>query len=233
MPNFPTDTKLFFLNAIDNLRDPVRSTRWRVLIPQEVLRVIGLVSLANGSFDATVEGTSDFALHVKSCKIPDRNLETAEQFYMGFSQAHVTNTQLGADIPLESILLEDMRAYQAMHTWQSMCMNTGVLKAKDGSDIISSAANIRLGAGVHKDAANNDLVSVVRNSTVAIELYNFMNDNVIARYTLLNAFPKSVGGYNLSYQSASLINFPFTLHCDNWSFTAMDDYAKTGNSAIG
>lgn len=233
MADFSTKTKLFFQSGIDVLRDPVRSTRWRVLIPSEVLKVVGKVNLANGSFAGNTDGTDDFALHVKSCKFPERTIEMQEQFYMGFGQAHVTNAKLSADIPFESILLEDMRAYEFMLAWQSMCINTGALLSESGVDKVNDSANIRLGLGTHKDANNNDLVGVVRNSTVSIELYNWMNGDVIARMSMVNAFPTNVGGFNLSYQSASLINFPFTLHCDRWNVSVIEKYADTANNPIG
>jgi hypothetical protein len=233
MADFSTKTKLFFQSGIDGLRDPVRSTRWRVKIPTEVLKVVGKVNLANGNFAGTEDGTDNFALHVKSCKFPERVIQMQEQFYMGFGQAHVTNATLAADIPFQSILLEDMRAYEFMLAWQSMCINTGVLINEAGVDKVNQSANIRLGLGTHKDTNNNDLVGVVRNSTVAIELYNWMNGDVIARMNMVNAFPINVGGFDLAYQTASLINFPFTLHCDRWEVAVIEKYAETANDPVG
>lgn len=229
MADFTNKTKLFFLSGIDNLRDPVRSTRWRVLIPSEILRVVGLNAIPNGSFLPDEDGTNDFALHVKSCKIPDMNIEAVDQYYMGFGQSHVTNAQLSADIQFESILLEDMRAFNTIHAWQQMCINTGLLVNTSGENIINNSSNIREGLGVHKDSAKNDLVGVVRNSNVTIELYNWMNGDVIAQTKLINAYPKSVGGFSLSYQNAGLINFPFTLHCDRWTSTTIDGYDGKAN----
>src|SRR5574343_1152918 len=144
MADFSTQTKLFSLNGIDNLRDPVRNTRWRVLIPSEIFAATGIQVTNGGQFNNGQDGTDEFALHVKTCKIPELKNEAKDHWYMGFKQKHVVNTDMSAELDFQTILLEDMRAYEAMIAWEQACHNTGILvdrkSTRNSSHITNSYA---------------------------------------------------------------------------------------------
>jgi len=220
-------TKLFFLSQIDNLRDPVRNTRWRVLIPSDVFAATG-INVTNGDqFNNGEEGTDEFALHVKACKIPSIKVNDDTHEYMGFKQHHPVNAEISTEITFSTILLEDMRAYEAMLAWEQSCLNTGILVNESNEDRMNQTG-LRLGLGTHKDASSdNTTQKVLRNSNVKVELYNWMRGDVIMRLNLINAFPTSVGGFDLKYDQAGLIKFEFTLKCDRWTVQIPKDY-KTG-----
>lgn len=222
MADFSNQTKLFSLNGIDNLRDPVRNTRWRVLIPSEIFAATGIAVTNGAQFSNGQDGTDEFALHVKTCKIPELKNESKDHVYMGFKQKHVVNTDMSAEIDFQTILLEDMRAYEAMIAWEQSCHNTGVLSDGSTSDRMNQTG-LRLGLGNHKDKENNTSM-VVRNNTVKVELYNWMRGDVIMRLNLINAFPTSIGGFDLNYNSADLVNFTFKLMCDRWTVQIPEGY---------
>jgi len=223
MADFSNQTKLFFLSAIDNLRDPVRTTRWRVLIPSEVFAASGIQVTNGDQFTNNEDGTDNFALHVKSCQIPTIKLDQGQHHYMGFPSSHPVNAQISADINFESILLEDMRAYEAMLGWQQACLNTGILVDDQGKDRMNQTG-LRLGLGNHKDVAN-PTNQVLRNANIKIELYNWMRGDVIMRLNLINAYPTEVAGFDLSYQNAAIANFKFGLHADRWTIQIPEDYS--------
>lgn len=225
MAGFGNQTKLFFLSGIDNLRDPVRTTRWRVLIPSSVFAASGIQVTNGDQFTNGEDGTDNFALHVKTCKIPELKNQSADHHYMGFPQAHVVNTNISADIDFETILLEDMRAYEAMLGWEQACQNTGVLVDGRLNDRMNQTG-LRLGLGNHKDI-ENPTSPVVRNTDIKIELYNWMRGDVIMRLNLINAYPTTVGGFDLSYKQADIANFTFSLHADRWTVQIPEDY-QTG-----
>jgi hypothetical protein len=223
MADFSNQTKMFFLSGIDNLRDPVRTTRWRVLIPSSVFAASGIQVTNGDQFTNGEDGTDNFALHVKSCQIPTLKNTSADHHYMGFPQAHVVNTDISADIEFETILLEDMRAYEAMLGWEQACQNTGVLVNEQFNDRMNQTG-LRLGLGNHKDI-ENPTVAVVRNSNIKIELHNWMRGEVIMRLNLINAYPTQITGFDLSYKDANIANFKFTLHADRWTIQIPEDYA--------
>lgn len=222
MADFSNQTKLFFLSATDGLRDPVRTTRWRVLIPSEVFTASGIQVTNGDQFTNGEDGTNNFALHVKSCQIPSITTEKADHHYMGFASSHPVNAQISADIAFDTILLEDMRAYEAILGWQQACLNTGLLVNAQNQDRMNQTG-LRLGLGNHKDITNSSS-QVLRNMNIKVELYNWMRGDVIMRLNLINAFPTNVTGFDLNYQTASIANFKFTLHADRWTIYIPDEY---------
>ncbi|MGK3945878.1 hypothetical protein ABK046_46975, partial [Streptomyces caeruleatus] len=71
----------------------------------------------------------------------------------------------------------------------------------------------------------NPTSTVVRNSTIKVELYNWMRGDVILRLNLINAYPVSVDGFGLSYSDANIVNFKFKLHADRWTIQIPEGYA--------
>ena len=62
--------KVFYASAIDHLVDPQRSTRWRLVIPTDIFRLVG-VNCTNGVHFGTEGGSDEFALHVQGgAKVP-------------------------------------------------------------------------------------------------------------------------------------------------------------------
>ena len=226
--NQNVEPTFFFLNNIDTLRDPVRSTRWRVLIPQSIFKASGIQVTVGKDFGQAdgVSGTNEFALHVKTCDIPDITINEDKHNYMGFGSSYPTGAEISGELSFDTILLEDMRAYEAMLAWSQACLNTGILANSDNSDGINnrmSDAGLELGLGQHKDMGNNaygsGALNVLRNSDIKIELYNWMRGDRIVVVKLINAYPKSVKGpKNFNYDSNGKIQqFNFTLHYDRFT----------------
>lgn len=224
MADTTNQTKLFFLSAIDNLRDPVKNTRWRMLVPNTIFAATG-ISVTNGDqFSGGEEGTDEFALHVKTAKIPDITITEGQHNYMGFPSKHPINATIGGTMDFQTILLEDIRAYEAVLAWEQSCLNTGILVGDDGVTDRMNLTGLRLGLGNHKDS-NNPTSAVLRNQTIKVELYNWMTGDVILQIYLYNAWPKSVTGGNLSYTNAEIMNFNFQLIYDRWGVHIPKDYS--------
>lgn len=219
-------TKMFFLSGIDNLRDPARNTRWRLIIPSGIFAATGIKATNGLDFGSGEDGTNDFALHVESCPIPGIQIKEDYLEYMGFKSAFPVNAEISADLKFTTKLMEDMRAYEAMLGWQQSLLNTGVLVDDAGNDRMSSSdKGVALGMGNHKDIKNSTH-DVLRNNSIRVELYNWMLGRSIFKLNLINAFPKDVSGFELSYaESAKLLKFDFTLHCDRWTVHVPPDYS--------
>lgn len=217
-------TKDFFLGAIDGLRDPFKTTRWRLWIPGEVFLATG-INPTNGDPFGTVEGESDFSLHIKTAKIPDITVDSGSVDYMGFKSFYPTGAKIDAELDYETIMLEDMRAYEAVLAWQQSVLNTGVLVDSNNKDRMSQTG-LELGLGNHK-VATNPTANVLRNQNVKVELYNWMVGDVILRLNLINAYPIKVTGPSLNYSNAELAKFNFTLKCDRWTVHVPENL-KTG-----
>jgi len=232
--NQEVNPTFFFLNKIDGLRDPVRNTRWRLLIPQDVFKASGIKVTVGNDFGLAegVAGTEDFALHVKTCAIPDIELTEDKHWYMGFGSSYPVNAKIDADLQFQTILLEDVRAFEAMIAWSQACLNTGLLAQNEASDGLNNRmtedGGLELGLGQHKDKGNlphGADVNVLRNSSIRIELYNWMRGDRILQLKLINAYPTKVEGpKDFKYtQDAAIQNFNFTLHCDRWTLYVPKD----------
>lgn len=215
-------TKLFFLSGIDNLRDPARSTQWRLLIPANIFAATGIQPTNGLDFGTGEEGTDDFALHIKQCQIPGIEIQDDKHNYMGFESSYPVKANISADIPMETIMLEDIRAYEAVMAWQQSVLNTGLLVDESNQDRMNKTG-LRLGAGNHKDI-QNPTSTVLRNSDVKIELYNWMLKQPILQVRLINAYPQKVEGVDLSYSDAKILNFKFVVHCDRWTMHVNKGY---------
>ncbi len=220
-------TKDFFLGALDNQRDPVRTTRWRLLIPGNIFTASGLRP-TNGDSFGRIEGEDDFAIHVKTAKIPEIKVDTKEIEYMGFKMNFPTNAEIGAELDFEAIMYEDMRAWEAVLAWEQSIINTGLLIDNTDSDRMGQTG-LELGLGNHK-VSTNPTAEVLRNNTIRLELYNWMTGDCIFRMNLINAMPTSVGGPSLNHKDADIARFNFKLKCDRWSVYIPEKY-KTGKGA--
>lgn len=216
-------SSMFFLSAIDTLADPVRNTRWRLLLPPSIFAATG-IKVSNGlDFGSGMDGMNDFALHVDGCSVPELNIKDDYLSWMGFKSAFPVNTDISADLAFESKLLEDFRSFEAIHAWGQSMINTGLLV--DGSDADRmSVAGSPLGLGPHKDIRNPSS-TVLRNNSIAVELYDWSHGTVIMRLKLINAHPTKIEGFDLIHsEDAKLLSFKFTLHCDRWTIYVPPGY---------
>jgi len=220
----------FYLSAIDHLKDPSRKTRWRMLLQSSILSHT-FYNNTNKSdlFENSDESTNEFALHVKDCKIPDITLTQAAHNYMGFKSSYVTNAKIDATFPFKAIVLEDMRAYEAILGWHQACLNTGLLKqGATGIDVFTTQSGITLGLGHHKD---DETIHITRNNNIKVEMYNWFTGKVIMTVNLINAVPTIVSGWSMDYEEAGGLNyFTFTLHADRWTVNITENGGKDSNS---
>lgn len=210
---FDKNSKMFFLSAIDNLPDPLRDTKWRLLIPSDIFKATG-IKVSNGvDFGIGEAGTDDFALHIDAAEIPEQKLNTDKINWMGFNSSYVTGADISGEIKFTAKHLEDLRVWEAMTAWMNSLYNTGILVNQTGNSRLVDTG-LALGLGAHKDI-NNPTSMVLRNNSIRIEMYNWMRGEVVFSYRLINAMPTMVGGWSLQHSDqAKLLTFDFTLHYD-------------------
>lgn len=219
--------KVFYASAIDHLVDPQRSTRWRLIIPTDLFRLVG-VNCTNGVHFGTEGGDDEFALHVQSgAKVPAAKIKDAPINYMGFQKYFaVQQDGLAGEMDIKCLLLEDMRAYEMMMAWNQTCFNQGILSntgtndAIHESDRIANEGNnkIYLGLG-QQENHNNPYAGLMRNASIRLELYDWMYGRVTLSVLLVNAWPKHVDAsqFNLDYQDAKLGTFTVKFRYDRFN----------------
>lgn len=219
--------KVFYASAIDHLVDPQRSTRWRLVIPTDIFRLVG-VNCTNGVHFGTEGGSDEFALHVQGgAKVPAAKIKDAAINYMGFQKYFaVQQDGLASEMDIKCLLLEDMRAYEMMMAWNQTCFNQGILSNTGTNDAIHESdrtANegnnkIYLGLG-QQENHNNVYAGLMRNASIRLELYDWMYGNVTLSVLLVNAWPKHVDAsqFGLDYQDAKLGTFSVKFRYDRFN----------------
>ena len=225
--------KVFYASAIDHLPDPQRTTRWRLIVPSDIFRLVG-VNCTNGVHFGKEGGSDEFALHVQTGKIPPVEIEDKQINYMGFeSWFPVKQKGLANTFDINCLLLEDMRALEMMMAWNQTCFNQGILSntgtndAIHESDRIANEGNnkIYLGLG-QQENHNNPYSGLLRNACIRLELYDWMYGNVTLSVLFVNAWPKKVdaSGVDLKYDSADLGKFKVTFRYDRFNFFIPPNY---------
>jgi hypothetical protein len=222
----PDLDKVFWAGNIDQLADPVRSTRWRFCVDQDIFQAIGIDPTNGDSFGKDFESRKNFTIHiVGGPKIPDVKTKRENISYMGFKKWYPTQQDgLDGTVELTGLLLEDGKAYETILAWNQCCLNTGILNS-DGKGDTNAASNriadgknaIELGLGQQENHTNPTAI-LLRNQNVTLELYDWMYGEVIMAIRYINAWPAEVKvDGNLSYNEAKLMQFKFTLQYDRWN----------------
>ena len=222
----PDIDKVFWVGNIDNLADPVRSTRWRFCVDQDIFRAIGIEPTNGVSFGKDFESQKNFSLHIVGAPpIPAIKTKDEAIHYMGFDKYYpVQQEGLAGTAKLTALLLENGTAYETVVGWNQCCLNTGILNADGkgdtnaGSNRIAEGTNaIQLGLG-QQENYSNPTAMLLRNQNVTLELYDWMHGEVIMAIRYINAWPKEVGEIsNFNYEQAKLQKFDFTLRYDRWN----------------
>ena len=241
--------KVFFAANIDNLPDPVRSTRWRLCVDREIFEKVGLTPSVGTSFAESEEGSREFSLHISGgAKIPDAKIKNESIWYMGYQKKYPTQQdQLAGNMTLNALLLEDGRAYEAMLAWNQCCLNSGILNRTGELDTdenrdrisidrdVTTHDRIYLGLGQQENKGNMTS-EILRNSHVTLELYDWMYGTVIMGIRLINAWPSAVTvSDSLDYNNAKLMKFNFTLEYDRWNiwFNPLYNVVGTAKKLVG
>jgi hypothetical protein len=225
--------KIFYASMVDTLPDPVRSTRWHLLVSNEIFKAVGIQPTNGTDFGISPETAKEFSIHISDgAKIPDAAIKYESIWYMGYEKRYPVQQQnLAGDMPLNALLLEDGRGYEAMLAWNQCCLNSGILNKTGIGDTNSESNRIEdgtnklyLGLGQQENYLNSTAV-LLRNSHVTLVLYDWMYGNVIMGIRYINAWPSKVGvGTQMTYQNATLMKFNFTLTYDRWNIWFNPDY---------
>lgn len=218
--------KVFFGAAIDHLPDPARSVKWRMIIPKEIFEEIGLEP-TNGQSFAMDGGDDEFTLHIVGApSLPVVKTDNKAIDYMGFQKYFATKQDgLAGEAEFTALFLEDMRAYEAMLAWNQACLNTGILSKSEMSESVhdknrtatEGKNRVHLGLGQQANH-NNPTALLVSNTTVRMELYDFMYGDVILAVNYINAWPDevSVDG-SFDYAQSNLMKWKFKLRYDRFN----------------
>jgi hypothetical protein len=222
--NTSPSTTMFYQSGIDTIRDPVRSTRWRMFFGAELFKALPIKPTNGTPFDGEA-GTDEVSIHIKSSQIPGVRIDLDKIWYMGFPSNYATNVQLEGDIPVEFIMTEDMRSFELVYAWVESVINAGILVNPTGGASRTAEAGRALGLGTHKDAQDS-AHTVVRNSgIIKTNLYNWHTGAEILTVNLINAIPTSIDPTSLQYQQGQLVSFRTNIHYDRFSLSIPTPYS--------
>lgn len=225
------NSSLFYVSEMDNKRDPVRSTKWRLMIPGDILHIIGSeFKLSNGEDKEELEMTREMTVGIQGFTLPQITTQTQKLAFMGFESTFPTGqSNLAATTNVTIYMFEDMRSFEYLSAWNQSCYNTGVLEdAKKNNRTAQSG--LRLGLGTHKDnitgeANRHELLR----SDVKFQLYNWANGNIILECRLINAWPSAVSNVSqFQYGTqANLVTFQTQFTYDRFKLFIPEQYNAT------
>ena len=225
------NSSLFYVSELDNKRDPVRSTKWRLIIPGNILTIIGNYKLSNGKDSSTdLELSREFAVGIQGFTMPQIQTTAQKLMFMGFESNFPTGqSNLASTTNVTINMFEDMRSYEYISSWNQSCYNTGVLEDENKNNR-TAQSGLKLGLGTHKDNITNEANrhDLLR-SDVKFQLYNWANGNIILECRLINAWPSTVGSVSaFNYATnANLVTFQTTFTYDRFKLFIPKQYNAT------
>ena len=224
------NSSLFYVSELDNKRDPVRSTKWRLIIPGNILDIIKKFYLSNGKNGMEPEEMSrEMAVGIQGFTLPQINTTIQKLQFMGFESTFPTGqSNLAGTAQVTINMFEDMRSYEYLAAWNQSCYNTGVLEDERKNNR-TAISGLKLGLGTHKDnITNEENRHDLLRSDVKFQLHNWANGNIILECRLINAWPSIVNGGQFNYgTNANLVTFQTTFTYDRFKIFVPEQYNTT------
>lgn len=214
----PSKSTGYFVTAMESLRDPIRSTHWRLRF-----NVPAIKSQMGASATKLLQGIDtddDLSIMVKTTSIPKIVINTAQAYYMGQSIDFATNTEFEKTSSLELLEPSDMIGMRFLGLWNQLVHNVDAIDVDtDGNAAISPDGELGVNLGAGKFSVTDFAKSVVRNSGwVYLEMYDYTYGNVLFRVNYINCWPKEIGGGSLAHEGPNLVKFNVTLNHDRYKF---------------
>jgi hypothetical protein len=209
----------FFITAREYQPDPIRTTRFRLILPNKILKR-GMVGV-----DST-----ELSLNVKSLSaLPSYTLNLGQIPYMTFEESFVTGGKQSGDLTANIYIPQTGTILNQLTEWVEIALNGGILVTNgtekptlgpinrrtmagltnDTTSSVQKADQISLGLGTLKDGTSagagvlTDVygvkrsfgtpgqytVTAIRNENACIEMYNWQTGNVVFRINLRNLMP--------------------------------------------
>lgn len=202
----------YFVGALSTLRDPIRTTHWRLRFNVPLIK-----TQVGGELFPDVNSDDDIAVMVKTASVPKVVINHVDSWYMGQRTIFATNTEYDTESTFNIQETADVRGFRFLGKWSELAHNTdlyqvGVL----GQSAIDPDAERGVNLGSAKYPANfDDGKSVVRNrGWLFLELYDYTTGEVILRVEYVNVFPSSLGGFPLAFDNPDLVKYDVTFKHD-------------------
>lgn len=201
----------YFVTAMTGLRDPIRTTHWRLRFNVPLIR-----AQVGGELFPDVVSDDDIAVMVKTASVPKVIINSVESWYMGQKVYFTTNTEYDKESSFSIQETADVRGFRFLGKWSELAHNTDLyhVGALGESAIDPNQRGVNLGSAKYPATADGGN-SVVRNSGwLFLELYDYTTGEVILRVEYINVFPSSLGGFSLGYDNADLAKYDATFTHD-------------------
>lgn len=216
----------FFISQLSELHtDPVKSTMWRVIVPNSIW-----TALVENGYTITNFGDQftqdDLKLHLQTVDrmVPPIGAITEEVSYFGIKKPFVTNVKpINGTIEIGCLMPEDMRAFQAITYWAQTIAKSGIISEDNPAQDNDREKLTGLSKG--KNSVTETGNPTIINSDVRVQLYDFYAHEPIFTVNYINAMCVEVNAPGqLGYDTAKLQKFNFKLAYDRFIMTFNDRY---------
>src|ERR1035437_3265478 len=109
----------YFVTTMSTLRDPIRTTHWRLRFNVPLIKAeIG------GSLVPDVNTDDDIAVMVKTASVPKVIINSAESWYMGQKIYFQTNSEYDKETIFNIQETADVRGFRFLGKWSELAHNT-------------------------------------------------------------------------------------------------------------
>lgn len=202
----------YFVNAMNVLRDPIRTTHWRLRFNVPLIK-----AQVGGELFPDINTDDDISVIVKNANVPKAIINHVDSWYMGQRTIFTTNTEYETESTFNIQETADVRGFRFLGKWSELAHNTDLYQVGSlGTSAIDPDAERGVNLGSAKYPASFDGgKSVVRNrGWLFLELYDYTTGEVVLRVEYINVFPSSLGGFPLSYDNPDLVKYDVTMKHD-------------------
>ena len=225
----PTKDSGYFTTALEKIRDPIRTSHWRLAFDGAAL-----MKIVNFGFNSTdnvseSEALNNLSLICESVTVPKSETNTKDSWWMGQPISFATNTTYDRDMTVEVQETADLMGYRYLLGWAQLAHNVNIVQtASDNSAmsvgdaealINSEKVGVNLGErkfdGTGIGSTPSLKENAVRNSTLLqLQLFDYTTGNILTKIVFRNIYPQMVGSYTLSYDNPDLLSYEVKFHFD-------------------
>ena len=221
----------FFQSALDQLRDPIRTQMFKVIIDSNALTSY---KSEFSDMGISVDDINKASLICHSTTLPGIDIQTADVPFMGYNQKYATQTRMTQTMPVSVMETEDLFAYKFFIWWNQKVQKSNILKVTDtptDSDDTSHPFPQTHIAGLGTQKAGGR--GLIRNDgLISVNIYRWSSPTgsgdvtetesssipPIIRLNLINAYPTNIGTVSLDHATAGLLKFNITFTFDRFQF---------------
>ena len=169
-----------------------------------------LISVTDFPNQASLQYLNNIQFLARSSNLPTWENGTVPAGFMGVSFELPTQYKQSTTLQLNLVSDSNLKLYQSFFDWSNLVAQF---------QLNQDSTELENGFGTKTDNYNT-----VKKSFAKFELQLLSHDleTVIGRYTLHGCYPKTVGNYSLSHETAAIAVFDVTINFLYWNFETLN-----------